>query len=143
MSDVVKIENLKNLIIKLRGLIVLLDSDVAQLYGVETRDINKAVANNPRKFPAGYFFELTKSEKAELVENFPRFGRLKHSTVNPKAFTEKGMYMLATILKSSVATQATISIIETFSKIRELSRSVKELSIVHVHRHIHCSFLLA
>ena len=63
------------------------------------------------------------------MENFHRFGKLKHSTVNPKAFTEKGLYMIATILKSSQAIEATISIIETFSKIRELSRSIKELSV--------------
>lgn len=130
MSEMVKIENLKELIIEIRGLSILLDSDVAQIYGVETRDINKAVANNPDKFPAGYIVELSKLEKTELVESFHRFERLKHSTVNPKAFTEKGLYMLATILKSSVATQATISIIETFTKIRELSRSVKELSTI-------------
>ena len=130
MSDIAKIENLKDLIIEIRGHSVLLDSDVAKIYGVETRDINKAVANNPDKFPAGFIVELTKSEKLELVENFHRFEKLKHSTVNPKAFSEKGLYMLATILKSSQATQATISIIETFSKIRELSRSVKELSSI-------------
>lgn len=130
MSDMVKIENLKGMIIEIRGYGVLLDSDVAQIYGVETRDINKAVANNPDKFHAGYIVELSKQEKMELVENFHRFERLKHSTVNPKAFTEKGLYMLATILKSPVATQATISIIETFTKIRELSRNVKELSTI-------------
>lgn len=130
MSDVVKIENLKGMIIEIRGFEVLLDSDVAQIYGVETRDINKAVANNPDKFPAGYTIELSKSEKNELVENFHRFGKLKHSTVNPKAFAEKGLYMLATILKSPAATQATISIIETFTKIRELSKNVKELSTI-------------
>ncbi len=130
MSDMVKIENLKGLIIEIRGRGVLLDSDVAQIYGVETKDINKAVANNPDKFPAGYIVALSKPEKTELVENFHRFEKLKHSTVNPKAFTEQGLYMLATILKSPVATQATISIIETFTKIRELSRSVKELSVI-------------
>jgi len=130
MSDIVKIENLKGLIIEIRGQSVLLDSDVAQIYGVETRDINKAVTNNPDKFPAGYFIELSKAEKIELVENFHRFDKLKHSTVNPKAFAEKGLYMLATILKSAQATKATISIVETFSKIRELSRSIKELSAV-------------
>ena len=128
--NIVKIENLKELIIEIRGLSILLDSDVAQIYGVETRDINKAVANNPDKFPAGYIVELSKIEKTELVENFHRFEKLKHSTVNPKAFTEKGLYMLATILKSPVATQATISIIETFTKIRELSRGIKELSTI-------------
>lgn len=130
MSNMVKIENLKGLIIEVRGHGVLIDSDVAKIYGVETRDINKAVANNPEKFPAGYIVELSKPEKTGLVENFHRFERLKHSTVNPKAFTEKGLYMLATILKSPVATQATISIIETFTKIRELSRSVKEISTI-------------
>jgi len=130
MTDRVRFENLKELIIELRGQSILLDSDVAQIYGVETRDINKAVANNPDKFPAGYIIELSKSEKTELVENFHRFDKLKHSTVNPKAFAEKGLYMLATILKSPQATQATISIVETFSKIRELSRSIKELSMV-------------
>lgn len=66
-------------------------------------------------------YELIKTEKNEPVENFHRFERLKHSTVNPKAFTEKGLYMLATILKSTVATQATLTIIETFIKLRELS----------------------
>ena len=130
MSDIVKIENLKELILEIGGQSVLLDSDVAQIYGVETRDINKAVANNPDKFPVGYIVELSKPEKMELVENFHRFEKLKHSTVNPKAFAEKGLYMLATILKSPQATQATISIVETFSKIRELSRSIKELSVV-------------
>ena len=130
MSDVAKIENLTEFIIKIREQSVLLDSDVAQIYGVETRDINKAVTNNPDKFPAGYIIELSKPEKNELVENFHRFEKLKHSTANPKAFAEKGLYMLATILKSPQAIQATLSIIETFSKIRELSRSIKELSVV-------------
>src|SRR3989339_1911596 len=130
MSAIAKFENLKDLIVELRGQSALIDSDVAQIYGVSTRDINKAVTNNPDKFPVGYVVELSKPEKSELVENFHRFNKLKHSTVNPKAFPEKGLYMLATILKSSQAVQATLAIIETFSKIRELSRSIKELSAV-------------
>lgn len=128
MMGMVKIEDLKELIIVMRGQGILLDADVAVIYGVETRDINKAVANNPDKFPAGYVIELTRPEKTELVENFHRFDKLKHSTVNPKAFSEKGLYMLATILKSPQATRATIAIIETFSKIRELSRNIKTLA---------------
>ena len=130
MSDTMKFENLKDLIVELRGESVLLDSDVAELYRVETKRINEAVKNNPDKFPAGYIIELSKSEKTELVENFHRFDKLKHSTVNPKAFPEKGLYMLATILKSPQAVQATLAIIETFAKIRQLSRSIQELSIV-------------
>jgi predicted transcriptional regulator len=116
------------MVLEIRGRRVLLDREVAQIYGVETRDINKSVANNPDKFPPGYHIELTKVEKSELVENFHRFEKLKHSAVNPKAFTEKGLYMLATILKSPVATRATIAIIEVFSRLRELSRNIKALS---------------
>jgi hypothetical protein len=109
---------------------VSIDSDIAILYSVETRDINKAVKNNPEKFPRGYIIELTKDEKIQLVENFHRFKPLKHSTVFPKAFTEKGLYMLATILKSPQATETTIAIIETFTKIRELGRNIKQLAEV-------------
>lgn len=107
---------------------VLIDLDVADLYGVETKRINEAVKNNPDRFPDGYVLVLTKADKDELVENFDRFKKLKHSTVMPKAFTEKGLYMLATILKSKVAIQTTIAIVETYSKIKQLSRTVKELS---------------
>jgi hypothetical protein len=124
---IVKFENIENLIINLRNKKVLIDSDVAKIYGVETRDINKAVRNNLDKFPEGYIFELTKEEKNRVVENFHHLTNLKFSPHLPKAFTEKGLYMLATILKSKQATEATISIIETFTKIRELSKTIKEL----------------
>ena len=83
-------------IIKIRGQEVLLDRDVAELYGVETKRINEALRNNPDKFPEGYIFTLQHSEKQELVENFHRIETLKHSTVEPHAFTERGLYMLAT-----------------------------------------------
>jgi len=129
MSDIVKIENLKDLIIEIRGQSVLLDSDVANIYGVETKRINEAVRNNPDKFPQNYLFELSQDELANLRSKFST-AKLSKTRVAPKAFTEKGLYMLATILKSPVATQATISIIETFTKIRELSRNIKELSAI-------------
>ena len=128
MSDIIKLEDLQDRIIEIRERKVLIDADVAEIYGVETRDINKAVGNNPDKFPHGYVFELSDREKGELVENFHRFNRLKHSTVNPKAFPENGLYMLATILKSPQAVKATLAIIETFSKIKELSRNIKTLA---------------
>jgi len=129
MSDLVKMENLKNLIIHIRDKTVLLDTDVAVIYGVETKRINEAVKNNPEKFPDGYVLELDKSEWDSLKSKFStsmKGGKVKL----PSAFTEKGLYMLATILKSPQAIQATLSIIETFSKIRELSRNIKELSTV-------------
>jgi hypothetical protein len=115
-------------IVELRKINVLLDCDVASLYGVETREINQAVKNNPDKFPKGYIITVNKNEKSELIKNFDRFKLLKHSSVPIKAFTEKGLYMLATILKSPQATKTTLAIIETFTKIRELTRTVSELS---------------
>ena len=95
MTTIKKFEDLEDLLINLRGQHVLLDADIARIYGVETRDINKAVANNPAKFPEGYIIELTLQDKKELVEKFHRFNSLKHSTATPKAFPEKGLYMLA------------------------------------------------
>lgn len=121
------IAEVNNSIVVIRETSVLIDRDVAAIYGVATRDINKAVKNNPKKFPTDYYFELNAEEKRELVENFHRFDSLKHSTVMPKAFSEKGLYMLATILKSDIATDATLAIIETFAKVRSLKRELKEL----------------
>ena len=100
---------------------------VAELYGVETRDINKAVKNNPGKFPNGYIFELTTSEKTEVVEIFHHLSKLRFSTQLPKAFTEKGLYMLATILKSPKAVETTIAIVEAYAKLKELSRVIVEI----------------
>lgn len=125
--DIISLENIESKLIKCQDDLVLLDRDVAQLYGVETREINQAVSNNPDKFPSGYLIEISKEEKDELVKNFDRFNSLKHSTVNPKVFTEKGLYMLATIIKSKVATETTISIIETFAKVKELSRNINDI----------------
>lgn len=122
------VENIEQSIICIQNQNVIIDSDVAKLYAVTTRDINKAVKNNTEKFPVGYIVELTKVQKNELVENFHRFNVQKHSTVLPKAFTEKGLYILATILKSPQATETTLAIVETFAKIRELQRNVQTLS---------------
>lgn len=130
MPDILKYENneVESKIILIRNQHVIIDSDVAELYGVETMRVNEAVKNNPDKFPTGYIFSLTKEEKLEVIENFDNLVKLKFSPKLPKAFTEKGLYMLATILKSAKATQTTISIVETYAKIRELSRTIKELS---------------
>lgn len=125
--EVIRFETLESKLIDYKNRLVLVDSDVADLYGVETKEINKAVKNNPDKFPNGYIIELTKEEKKELVENFHRFNKLKHSTVNPKIFTEKGLYMLATIIKSKIATQTTLKIIETFANIKQLSRNLNAI----------------
>ena len=129
MSAIVKFENLKGLIVELRGQSVLLDADVAEIYGVETKRINEAVKNNPDKFLYDYVFEVSEGEFSDLRSKFSTTKFAKTRAL-PKAFTEKGLYMIATILKSKQATEATFAIIETFSKIRQLSRNIQELSIV-------------
>ena len=126
--ELVKHNEIEEKIIILRGIPVILDSDVAAIYEVETKRINEAVKNNPDKFPQGYLIELNQNEKKELVEIFDQFNKLKHSTVCPTAFTEKGLYMLATILKSKKATERTIEIIETFAKFRELTQTVNQIT---------------
>lgn len=128
MSGLIKFSDVRDKVVRLRDQDVLLDFSVAELYGVETKEINKAVRNNPDKFPDGYIFELQQTEKQYVVENFHHLENVKYSPVVPKAFTEKGLYMLATILKSSQATRTTIAIIEAFAKLRELSRTIGEMS---------------
>lgn len=113
-------------ILFLRNQEVILDADVAQLYGVETREVNQAVRNNPNKFPKGYVFEIDRQELTELRSKFLIANKSKSRTM-PKAFTEKGLYMLATILKSPQATQTTIAIIETFATVRQLKRELRNL----------------
>ena len=121
-----------------RGQQVLIDRDVAALYGVETKRINEAVRNNPDKFPEGYIFELTEAETEEVKaitaknddfadEKFDRKTVSSKTRYAPKAFTDRGLYMLATILKSPRATQTTIAIIDTFAKVKELSRCLSAM----------------
>ena len=130
MENIVNFKDVEKALLEIQSQRVILDSDVARLYGVNTMRVNEAVKNNPDKFPTGYIIELTKDEKNEVIENFDN-PKLKFSPVLPKAFTEKGLYMLATILKSPKATQTTIAIIETFAKIKELTRTVSKISESH------------
>lgn len=127
--QVIKYEAVEDKIIEIRGEKIILDSDIAELYQVETKRINEAVKNNPEKFPEGYVIELTEAEWIPLrskISTSIKGGR----TYIPKAFTEKGMYMLATILKSKKATETTLAIIDAFAKIREVSRIVNQLPAV-------------
>ena len=112
----------KNLM-TIQGHNVLIDRDVAALYGVETKRINEAVKNNVDKFPEDYLIELTESDWNDLRSKIST-ANFSKTRVPPKAFTEKGLYMLATILKSKQATQTTFLIIETFAQLRALQQAV-------------------
>lgn len=126
-NEIINTNDVHGMMIVVRDQQVLLDRDVAVLYGVSTKVVNQAVKNNQDKFPKGYLIALDDSEKEELVKNFDRFESMKHSTVSPTAFTERGLYMLATILKSKRAVQTTIAIIDTFAQVREMARTLEAL----------------
>jgi len=128
IRETITLAQVEDRLLSIRGQNILLDSDVATLYDVETREVNQAIKNNPGKFPDGYIIQLGKEEwENELIKNFDKFNR-KHYPGTPKAFTEKGLYMLATILKGKRAAETTIAIVETYAKIRELARTVARLS---------------
>ena len=127
MGDMVEFGKVEERILEIRNQKVIVDRDVAALYGVETKRINEAVKNNTDKFPEGYLFTLSEDEKMEVVENFDHLHALKFAAALPTAFTEKGLYMLATILKSPAATRTTIAIVEAFANLRELSRVIGQL----------------
>lgn len=123
-------EDVEERVLVLRNQRVLIDSDVAELYGIETKRVNEAVRNNPEKFPYEYIFVLDKYEKKEVVENFDHLNKLKFSKVQPTAFTERGLYMLATILKSERAISTTLAIVDTFVQVREMARTMEALQTV-------------
>ena len=121
MNNIVEKElNIEDMIYEIRGKQVMLDSDLAKLYHVETKRINEAVKNNPRKFPERFSWKLTNDEsKIFLVENFDqkietRGGKYK----NPRVFTEQGVAMISTILKSKEAIDTSINIMDAFVKMR-------------------------
>lgn len=120
-------DQVKSKIIQLRNKNVLLDSDVAELYGIETHRLNEAVKRNPEKFPKGYLIELTEEERKSMISQFAISSKRKLTSL-PKAYTERGLYMLATILKSKQAINTTIAIIDTFTQFKELTQHVCELS---------------
>ena len=123
----IDINAVKSRMLQVRGQQVLLDRDVAALYGVETRIVNQAVKNNPEKFPAGYVAELSSNELATLRSKFLTANVSSKSRVLPKAFTERGLYMLATILKGEQAVRATLAIIETYAEVRAMKRELLAL----------------
>lgn len=113
-------EGVRELICVFRGVQVMVDADLAALYGVETKVLNQAVKRNMSRFPDMFRFQLSEAEKAELVTNCDRFKKLKHSPTLPYAFTEQGVAMLSAVLRSETAIQISIHIINSFVAMRRL-----------------------
>ena len=105
-------------IMSIRGKQIMIDRDLAELYGVETKRLNEAVKRNIERFPERFRFQLIKEEMAELVANCDRFNSLKHSTVRSYAFTEQGVAMLSTVLRSETAIRVSIRIMDAFVAMR-------------------------
>jgi phage regulator Rha-like protein len=115
-------------IILLRGQKVLLDRDMAELYDVETKNLNRQVRRNSKRFPPEFVFRITSKEKKELVTKWHRFNSLKHSNTLPFAFTEHGAVMLASVLNSDKAVEASIYVVRAFVRLREILLTHKELA---------------
>lgn len=121
------IKEVENKITVIRGIPVIADADVAALYGVKTKEVNQAVYNNPDKFPPGYMFELSMNELQDLRSKILTTNVSSKNRKTTKVFTERGLYMLATVLRGDRAREVTFAIIETFYKVRSLKRELLEL----------------
>ena len=128
MDPIVPIEVIEQRIYLIRRQKVMIDRDLAELYGVETKYLNRQVKRNILRFPPEFMFQLNEDEKNELVTIWHRFSTLKHSSALPYAFTEHGVAMLASVLKSERAVKISIHIIKTFVKLRQIISSHKELA---------------
>lgn len=117
MNDLIE-NKIENLVYEVRGVEVMLDSDLAMLYEVETKRINEAYYRNIDKFPERISWKLTKDEANNLRSQFATSSGVGGRRYLPRVFTEQGIYMLATILKSSVATKVSIAIMDTFVRMR-------------------------
>jgi hypothetical protein len=118
---------IENVILDIRGQKVVLDADLARLYGVTTKRLNEQVKRNSDRFPADFMFKLTDAEKAGVVERHPRLARLRFSPVLPCAFTEHGAVMVASVLSSERAVEVSVFVVRAFVRMRLLLATHREL----------------
>jgi len=126
-QGVIPIERVKETILLLRGQKVILDADLAKLYGVTTKRLNQQVKRNRDRFPDDFMFQLTPGEKAEVVANCDHLSRLKFSPAFPHAFTEHGAIMAASVLNTPRAIETSIFVVRAFVKLREMLATHKDL----------------
>ena len=123
MNEIIKTEDSQSLIFTFRNEPVMIDRDLAKLYEVETKVLNQAVKRNLIRFPQFFRFQLADNESDELVTNCDRFEMLKHSSVNPYAFTEQGVAMLSAVLRSDIAVEVSIQIMQAFVNMKKFISS--------------------
>lgn len=118
MTDIIMNPGIEKKILTIRGQRVMVDADLAALYGVTTKALNQAVKRNAKRFPLSFAFQLQEFEKDEVVTNCDHLSNLRFSHVLPMAFTERGVLMLANVLKSDRAVDVSIQVIEAFVRLR-------------------------
>jgi hypothetical protein len=125
---IVRAERIESRILLIRGHKVMLDSDLADAYGTTTKALNQAVKRNRKRFPTEFMFQLNRREKDEVVTNCDHLRKLKYSPNLPFAFTEYGAVMLASVLNSPNAVQASIAVVRAFIHLREMLATHRELA---------------
>ncbi len=135
-NKLIPLEVIESKILLIREQKVMLDSDLAQLYGVSTKRLNEQVKRNIKRFPNDFIFKLSRKEKNEVVANCDHLNKLKFSPNLPYAFTEHGAIMLASVLNSSKAIETSIFVVRAFIRLRqilathlELAQKLKELEL--------------
>ena len=127
-NTLIAAENIEAKILVIRGQKLMLDADLAELYGVSTKVLNQAVKRNADRFPEDFMFQLTTAEKTEVVTNCDHLAKLKYSPTLPYAFTEHGALMLGNVLKSERAVEVSLMVVRTFVHLREMVSGHKELA---------------
>jgi hypothetical protein len=128
-TSIILLHSIEKRILTIRGLKVMLDADLAELYGVTTKRLNEQVRRNQGRFPEDFMFKLTDQEKREVVANCDHLSRLKYSKYLPHAFTEHGAIMAASVLNTSRAVGVSIYVVRAFIKFREILSEHKELAL--------------
>jgi len=128
MKNLIPLEMIEQKILLLRGHRVMIDRDLAKLYEVSTKVLNQAVKRNLESFPEDFMFCMTHAEKVEVVTNCDHLANIKYSPQLPYAFTEQGVAMLSSVLKSKRARQVNIQIMRAFVKLRQLLNTHKDLA---------------
>jgi len=127
-AEIIPIKIIEKKILLIRNQKVMIDRDLAELYGVATKRLNEQVKRNKERFPFDFMFQLTLEEKSEVVANCDHLKNLKYSPNLPYAFTEHGALMLASVLNSSRAVEASIYVVRAFIRLREILLTHKELA---------------
>ena len=128
MKGIVTIDAIQQKILLIRGQRVMIDADLASLYGVTTKRLNEQVKRNRKRFPEDFMLQFNKKEKSEVVANCDHLKNLKYSPNLPHAFTEYGAIMLATVLSSPTAIEVSIQVVRAFVKLREMISTHKKLA---------------